>query len=326
MSFAPDTPLDPETGIQIVKRYELDYRLHKAQIMVRRKNLERLLRSHLERSIGASEVPDRENLDQALAGLSMLYIAGFDSPASLRILGLSPSLVREILENPWVRRYHEMLYPYAPPSLFRAALAHDSGDYQADLNRERRADGWVAAFRQFLIIDATFNAKGPLEYFLSILDDYIVDGHHLDTLKRAFTDEDRMERLVRDEAGRLIIEGIDDFFEFSEDLALFLESCEDYPLFRSLVWLNYGYWYGAGGERMRDVAGWVRDLLERQMGTQDVIFDDDTPRFERLHDHLVGLTDLDAFAGPTILCCPQTLEPWVEHVMVQRQTIPRSMA
>lgn len=322
MSFAADTPLDIETGVKIVARYDLKIRLRQVRSMTRRKPLERLLRSHADAAIGPSEIPHRDNLDEALAGLGVLHIAGFDTASKLREIGIPPLAVREVLENPWVRRYYEVIYPYAPPILLRAALAEETADYQFELAVERCRPGWEQAFRQFLVVDASFNADGPMECFLSILDDYVIDSVDFGDLKRAFRSDDAMAAFMENDVGQLAIEGIDDFFEFTDDLSDLLARCENYPLFRSLVWLNYGYWYGAGGARMGEVGNWIKSVLPRQNLLEDTQSFDTSDRFEQLHDQMVKLTHFTDFVRPTFEHCPDALGVWAFHVLRQRGALP----
>lgn len=90
--------------------------------------------------------------------------------------------------------------------------------------------------------------------------------------------------------------------------------------FAGLVWLNYGYWYGAGGERMRAVADWVTSMLAvlaaRPTGPGPVEID----VAERLQSTMKRLTDLDFYPDEILAVCVEPLERWRQHVVEQRST------
>lgn len=306
-------------------------RLERAHDMLEGKHLRWLLRSHLEESIRGKEVKQRDNLDELLAGLSILHIGGFNTPEQYEELSLNGEFVRDVLEQRDVCRFYEAYYPYAPPILLREVLRDPNSDYAIAFAAERQRAGWPAQFAQFMVLDAMFNAPGPLETFLSILNSYVINGIGLADLRKAFLSEKQMERLLKHETGRKLVEGVQDFFEFSEELEEFLDACDDYPLFRAVVWLNYGYWYGGGGKRMRDVAAWTRELVGKlydrpvERGLKDLhlseLVQEELDQADRLSATMARLTDLTSFAQPVLFLCQDKLARWIRHVAPTSPTV-----
>ncbi|WP_066808964.1 hypothetical protein [Sphingomonas asaccharolytica] len=307
------TPLGSDVADQIAHRYRLADRMRRALKMLDRDDVGHLLRSHLDETIEWNEIKKRENLDELLAGLSLLHIAGLDRRDDLAGVGLRLSDVLKLLDHPSVARYFEDTYPFAPPVLLRESFENPAcNSYLEHLAEERAAEGWLTAFRQFLNLDAAFNASDPLELFLGLLDSYVIYGFDLDDLKRALCDEERMRRLLSRKRGRRVLEGLQDFFEFSEDLDEALAHWDRFPLFAGLVWLHYGYWYGAGGQRMRDVASWLESTIEqivKRDGGQEAL-----ARDAQLHATMGRLTALGGYPKLVLRECALPLERWRLHV------------
>lgn len=322
MSFeAPSTPLGPDVAGQIAHRYRLAERMERAWRMLAKVNAGELLRSHLERTIRGSEVEHRENLDELLAGLSVLHIAGFDRPEVMGDLGFSLEEIAELLAHPAVARYFELHYPYAPPILLRESIVDPGGaQYMARMALERQSDGWSTAFGQFMLVDAAFNAPGPLEDFLGLLDGYTINGIDLGDLDAAFRSPSLMQVLLEHETGRSIVEGLQDFLEFSLDLDGALTAWKRFPLFSGLVWLHYGYWYGAGGLRMREVAQWVEATITRvRLADEELEAGDESlKRARRLHYAVKRLISLRKYPKAVIAECRMPLAPWLEAVDIRR--------
>lgn len=313
------TPLGGGVANQIGHRYQLRKRMDRAVQMIEHEPTVSLLRSHLDRTIEWKEAKLRDNLDELLAGLSVLHIGGLDDDATLYRLGLDPELMVELLEHRDVARYFEAYYPYAPPVLLRESRPGGSArEYAERLDRERGQAGWRAAFNRFLLLDTTFNVTGPLEDFLAVLDDYTIDDFDLSDLEDAFRDERRMRRFLGHRTGRRLAQGLQDFLEFSVGLASLLSECEGLPLFRGLIWLHYGYWYGAGGERMREVARWLTRTLEKVALEQPEFEGPSLERSGHLAATMYMLTDLDGFPREILQTCSEQLERWSYHVGMQR--------
>jgi hypothetical protein len=316
------TPLSGDVAHQIAGRYRLRDRLGRALRMVEYEPTARLLRSHLDRSIEWNEVKARDSLDELLAGLSVLHIGGLDDDGTLHRLGLDAQGIVELLQHRDVARYFESYYPYAPPILFRESqLGGTAQEYVQYLGKERQRPEWRIAFDRFLLLDAAFNATGALQDFLGILDDYTIGDFDLADLEVAFRDERRMRRFLGQMMGRRLVQGLQDFIEFSDDLASFLKECEDLPLFRGLVWLNYGYWYGAGGERMREVTRWLTGTLQKVALEAVDSAGPDSDRTFRLAIIMDSLTDLDGFPREILQACGKQLHRWSYHVGARRDNM-----
>lgn len=311
---APSTPLLPDFAQKIAHRYDLKRRMRRVRRMIEDKPTRKLLRSHLDRTIEWEEIKERDNLDELLACLSVLHISGFDTRESLEGLGVAVDDLLDLLEHPDVARYFEAYYPFAPPVLLRASYVdRDTLDYVERLAHERQKAGWVASFQQFLALDAVFNAPGPLKDFLGVLDDYTIDDFDLADIRKALRSRQQMRRFLGHRMGRRLVEGLQDFYDFSEDLDAFLASCTDYPLFRGLVWLNYGYWYGAGGDQMSEVVRWIFDALVKLPDP-----DADPGRIEHFRSIIERLTDLRAYPNEVLTLCAPQLERWIHHVRLPR--------
>lgn len=307
---APSTPLSPDIAQKIAHRYDFKRRMRRARRMIEDKPTRRLLRSHLDGTIEWEEIKERDNLDELLACLSVLHVSGFDTRDTLKSLDVEVEDLLDLLEHPDVARYFEAYYPFAPPILVRASYSdREAVEYVERLAHERQQAGWSAAFQQFLALDAVFNATGPLEDFLGVMDDYTIHDFDLADIRKALHSRPQMRRFLSHKMGRRLTEGLQDFYDFSEDLDSFLASCADYPMFRGLVWLNYGYWYGAGGDRMSEVVRWIFDALTKH---PDPVAD--PSRMEHFRSIIERLTDLRGYPNEVLKACAPQLERWLYHV------------
>ncbi|HEX8215346.1 MAG TPA: hypothetical protein VF582_07745 [Allosphingosinicella sp.] len=321
MPALPATPIRLDTARQVAHRYRLNKRLRVARRMTYRENLRHLLRSYEEETVAGDEITLRDSLDELLAGLSVLHLAGLDRPEILDEIGIAQDQVLGLLDHRDVARYFESTYPFAPPVLLREAAVDPGGaDYVAALSEERFTEGWSEAFQQFLMLDAAFNAPGPLEDFLSLLDGYTIKGYDLDDLKGAFRREHKMARLLEKKAGRRMLEGLQDFLDFSGELDRLLSQWTRFPLFAGLVWLHYGYWYGAGGKRMRQVAKWLRDTLD-QVAAREAGMDEGMLKRPLPPTAVVNrLTDLNGYPRALLTSCAGPLRQWRKAVDRQRKS------
>lgn len=320
-TFQPPSA-DLELGSQIIHRYALQRRLRAAMQMMKRPGLSRLLRSHLDRPIKASEIAHRDNLDELLAGLSVLYIAGLGGADALAALDLDPDDISDLLGDDDVRRYYEAYYPTALPVLLRANFSTEFF-YEGVLYAERERAEWPAIFRRFMLLDAVFNANGSLDLFLALLDDYRVRGMGFNDLRIALADEHAMRRWISRPYRRSVLEGMEDFLLFSEDLNAFLESLDEFPILRGAIWLHYSYWYGTGGERMQDMVEWLLKALEHvtafdMLKTLDhaAVFDEevsDLSQRQNLRRAIECLTDPLKYPNKILSLVEPELQRWLLH-------------
>ena len=314
------TPLSEQVALRIAHRYQLPERMERALRMIEHGPTRKLLRSHLDRTVSGKEIKERDNLDELLAGISILHIGGLDTPQVLQSIGINADEVLDLLEHPDVARYFESYYPYAPPVLARAAYRDvGASEYVRRLAIERHGKSWTAVFDRFLLLDASFNAPGPLEDFLAILDDYTIRDFDISDLEKAFRSEKQMARFLGHRMGRWLAEGLQDFLEFSDDLDSFLASCEDAPIFRGLVWLNYGYWYGAGGERIRQVSRWMIETLNKLVEEPTIDDRSGLERSNQLNGTMERLVALEHYPREILQTCHCQLDRWLHHVAAQRK-------
>jgi hypothetical protein len=142
----------------------------------------------------------------------------------------------------------------------------------------------------------------------------------LSELQEALGNSRRMTGWLQDEGGRCLLEGMEDFLEFSEDLDGLLASMVGFPLHRGLFWLNFGYWYGGGGERMRDVADWIAEAISSLPITEPVDEDvaevaDKPSPIRRMREVIERLTDFDGYPARTIEVCAKPLVRWCHYAI-----------
>lgn len=248
------------------------YRLNSHIASVRRVLSERskmdpdeVFRAHWKDETDVVEQPDvgfRVHLDQLLGAISALHIGGFGSTATE---DPSKSEMREllsVLEHSAVKRYYLEFYPYAPPVLAVLSwLGKVPDSYSRRRRQEQSENDWEAHYRSFLHLDAKFTARSKMSDFLDLIDDYEVNGIWLEDLCEAFSSPRRLERFARRRTNLNMLEGLDAFLMFSRELDSYLASLDGLPILRGHVWLHFAYWYGNGGEHMRDVVGWVWDAV-----------------------------------------------------------------
>lgn len=312
MRFVP--PFDAlSAGKELSGRYELPKRAEQLQKLLRRapEKVEWVLRSHIGAPVYHDDALERDNLDEYLAGLSLVHIIGYPAE-EYEALGLDRDMVSWQLDNRSVRRFFEKHYPTAVSVLLRAQLTGELREsYLHQLWAEQHRSEWADCVRQFLALDATFLIPGAMNDFVSLLDDYRV--HHLwrSDLKWALEKPKRLAAFLEDPNGRQLIEGMQAFFEFSDDLDDLLGSMNEIPMTRGLMWLHFGYWYGAGGERMRDVAEWVEQCIEHTTDAEARLDAFDLrAAFERL-------TDFGGYPAKLLQSNHDVLARWLKHANVR---------
>lgn len=298
------------TASDVALRYKLPERLRSVEYALHESGLppHQVFASHRGNPIRWPLTKYRAQLDEFFGGFSALHLGCLDSAETLGSIGLDPKRVLSILSQPDIRRYYADYYPYAPPFLVSASLTTGLPEPYLEASAGECADErWQCEYQRFLCLDARFVADGPLGDFLSLLDDYLVHGFSRADLRQALAEPRLLKEWLEDDDRRALVEGMQDFFEFSEDLHLHLSSLDDFPLHRGLIWLHFAYWYGNGGERMRRVAAWVKDALNLMPAEQS---GDEAAAASRLEDVMSDLTDPNRFADFAIKSAGDCLGEW----------------
>jgi hypothetical protein len=228
---------------------------------------EKVFRWHRATWDDVIEQPDigyRVHLDELLSALSALNAGGLNSGLnkSLPLKALAP--LREILTHSAVQPYYERYYPYAPPILVLDVWDDRLDEaYKRQWRLEQRKKDWETHYRGFLHLDAKFAARSKMTDFLDLLDEYSVDGIWLEDLREGLRTPETLRRFLGVSGNFKIIEGLDAFLAFSNELDRYLAALDDLPVLRGHVWLHFAYWYGNGGDQMRDVADWLWKSVSR---------------------------------------------------------------
>ncbi|WKL39115.1 hypothetical protein Q1M64_06010 (plasmid) [Sinorhizobium meliloti] len=123
--------------------------------------------------------------------------------------------------------YYERHYPFAPPLLLRAAGDRRLPDtYRSQWQAELEQEGFDAAYRQFLHLNARFISNDVIGYFIELLDDFYVFDTHIDEFRRVLEQPARLGGwLTRPDRWQLL-EGMASFYEFALDLDQYLAALE----------------------------------------------------------------------------------------------------
>jgi hypothetical protein len=304
---------EQQVATELSQRHELHRRLGRVERLLNRNDPEPqwVLRHHEDEPIGPREVRKRDNLDYLLDGLSAMYIGGAASARHLDEQQLGAERVLDVLANEDVARYFEKHYPIAVPVLLRSDLENDlPKGWRRRIQAERALPQWQDAYLRFLDLDAALASEGsPFVDFMTLLDEISVRGLWLSDLRRALNDMDELKSWVKSKTGRSLLEGFQDFFEFSESLDDLLQDLNELPLHRGMVWMHFGYWYGGGGRRMRKAAKWLVDALRKLPNI------DRSADTEALKALMARLTDPAFYASGTILLAEDSLRRWRQHAI-----------
>jgi hypothetical protein len=258
--------LSPEVGrhnySDLVRLY---YRTTQAPLAVklykeRGRNLAVVLRDHRQRPIvRADEIEWREAFDHLMACYAMLELAlqaGY-------ITTLSPSMRRDalaILEDRRVRPFYETHYPLLLPQLLRIRLAG---------GRAHPAHGGprqLAALQRTIELDRRLLARPEVGAFLTLADDFLVDGFDRSDLVDAVRDPASLvDHLTRRGRRQTFLDqavlGLLQFLHLCEGLQHVLQSVEGDAEFQSGIWHIFGYWFA---DRREAVIPTLRTMI-RQM-------------------------------------------------------------
>jgi hypothetical protein len=274
-----------------------------------------VFRWHLEKPwdvVSGQDVVWREEMDLLLSALSALHIGGLQAAGVPIGKECDDNPVWHMLCHPAVTAYYEKHYPLAPPLLVRAAgEGRLPSVYSALWQGELAHDGFVAAYRQFLHLDARFIANNVIGDFIALLDDYIVAETHIELFRRVLEDPERLKKWLAEPGRWELLEGMESFYEFAIDLDAFLAGLS-FPILRGHVWLHFAYWFGNGGERMEAVAQWLESAAAKAQ-------DDETGYSTELGEALTRLRDPMRYPIALIAHTADVLEPWLESSGVGAQ-------
>lgn len=310
MSADPHQPFREKAAAEIASRYGLQERSRRVQRMLtsRRPRPEKILRHHEDDPIKNDEVLVRDNLDDVLSAWSVMFVGGAFDDESRAAMRWAKPFVHSILDHPDVARYYEKHYPLALPVLLNANLeARLSADWNSQVEYERSRSDWADAFVRFVELDSAFNHENPFTDFLALIDEIRVRGYWLNDLKRALSDADDLQDMLDDPNGQRLLEGLQDFVEFSEALDELLRDSAKLPIHRGMFWLHFGYWYGGGGKRMRRIIRWLTAALERRP--------DFVGQTNEMNDLFERLTDPNRYAKETISVARVPLDRWIKHAL-----------
>lgn len=253
----------------------------------------------------------RVALDLLLGGLSALHIGGLQADDAEIWRDPDGQLVWQWLRHPAVVAYHEQHYPFAPPLLIRAAGDGRLPDaYRAGWQAELGQDGFAAAYRQFLHLNARFIADDVIGYFIALLDDFRVFGTRIDEFRRALEQPEELKKWLAQDNRWELLDGMASFYEFALDLDEYLAALE-FPVLRGHVWLHFAYWFGSGGPRMDEVAVWLQDAAAHDAT------DEPTDGAE-LSEALARLRDPHGYPLALIEQTADVLKPWIVSIGVSK--------
>ena len=203
----------------------------------------------------------------------------------------------------------------ALPLLLRKCLRGD-GEYRWAMLAERSRERWSEHFARFVALDATFRADASIRSFLALLDDEPYSVASLEDLHTALADRGAMRLWLERPRLTSILEGLQDLLSFSEGLDELLASLAEEPIFRGLVWMKYGRWYGAHGVRLLEI-------VERLCRTLDVVAAQREPqrsaiaepepvvdREELLLTIVIRLTDVNRYPRELLAISDGLLDRW----------------
>ncbi|MBD9541305.1 hypothetical protein IB276_17765 [Ensifer sp. ENS04] len=276
----------------------------------------RVFRSHREDrhdKIRKQEGRWREALDLLLGGLSALHIGGLQANDAEVWRDPESRSVWNWLCHPAVVAYYERHYPFAPPLLIRAAGEGRLPEaYRAQWQTELAQDGFAAAYRQFLHLNARFIADDVIGHFIALLDDFRVFGTRLDDFRQVLEQPRQLEEWLAQEARWKLLDGMASFYEFTLDLDGYLASLE-FPVLRGHVWLHFAYWLGNGGSRMEEVALWLQNDAAHIAAYKPIAG-------AELSGALARLRDPKQYPEALIVQTADLLRPWLESSGVGRQS------
>jgi hypothetical protein len=284
----------------------------------------KVFRSHMARKgdyIVEPDVSYRNALDLLLGGLSALHAGGLGAGPERDFSDSGGKAILALLSEPAIRDYYEKHYPFAPPTLVRhcaaGTLASQYCDTWAQELGDERFDG---LYRQFLHLDARFIADDVIGDFLALLDDYYVYGEHLEDVSGVLRKPERLKKWLEEDEDRWrLLEGMESFYEFALDLDAFLQRA-DLPFLRGHAWLHFAYWFGSGGSRMLQVAGWLAHAAAKVDGNET----DETAA--SVIAALERLRRADTYALPVLLMTDNLLERWLKHSGAAKQATALSAA
>ncbi|AEH82548.1 hypothetical protein [Sinorhizobium meliloti] len=275
----------------------------------------RVFRSHrviANDIVEGEDVVWREQLDLLLGALSALHIGGLQAEGAEIWRDPEGQFVWELLCHPAVIAYYERHYPFAPPLLLRAAGDRRLPDtYRSQWQAELEQEGFDAAYRQFLHLNARFISNDVIGYFIELLDDFYVFDTHIDEFRRVLEQPARLGGwLTRPDRWQLL-EGMASFYEFALDLDQYLAALE-FPMLRGHVWLHFAYWFGNGGARMEEVALWLQNAVAHAA-------EDESIDGAELGEALARLRAPQRYPLVLIEQTAEVLGPWLESSGVGEQ-------
>lgn len=277
----------------------------------------KVFRSHLAKIGDYVVEPDvayRAALDLLLGGLSALHIGGLGAVPERSYSETGRVKILFLLSEPAICQYYEEHYPFAPPILVRPTTKSALPNaYREAWTGELTDDRFSSLYRQFLHLDARFIADEVIGDFIALLDDFYVEGEHIEDLGWALEKPKHLKRWLKEDPDRWqLLEAMESFFEFALDLDAFLQRAE-LPVLRGHAWLHFAYWFGSGGKRMLEVATWLADAAIKVQGSES----DETAA--AVIAALDRLRDPDVYATGVLALVGDELRPWLKSSGVGRR-------
>ena len=242
-------------------------------------DLSRLFRNHAGPGNGVydpKEVATRRQMDEWLAEVSLIYLAGFSGYAARSAGTAYGERILKILGHASLRPFYERYYPIALPWLFRLEL-EDEVAIEAE-----QAPG---AFEFFANLYERFRNDRELACFLDYLDGFAYGAGEarvsVETVVEAFGNPDRVVQAVFRPQAQMTpldagIVGLLRFATFSTSLHELLQKCDAFPVLRSAFWFFYAFWYrefhkdvkALSVGAIQTAAGSVRDKGSQALASQ----------------------------------------------------------
>jgi hypothetical protein len=202
--------------------------------------LDKLLRDFRVSPITDAETWKRDDIDNLLDLYSLLEIASI----CRFIPNPLPDTVRAVALNhlslPSVERFYTVFHPQLLPQAFRRRVQGNAELF------ERECEGSEADFLFFLDISRNLAADEDVEWLLTFLDAYIIDGDSWADVKRIVQNPRRFVQTIvsaEDSAVASAVVGFWKFTAFCSSFHDFLEGLEARPLVQSAVWHYHAYWF-----------------------------------------------------------------------------------
>jgi hypothetical protein len=259
---------------ELLRRYEVQERSARiAEFLssTRGARIERTLRSHRKAPIvRKAEIDIRDNLDELLAGCSLLEILSYLSPDPPDLPAALVQTLQTTLMHPDVRRYYEHNYPIVLPQLFRDRLLNrlPASYHNAPAPNPGASSACLVTL---LDLDRRQSQDQPLVMFLALLDGYRMNGWWLEDVLKEMSSKEALARVLQRDAETppgepreplaVALEGFDSFLRYAEELHDLLLRTEG-ELHGSLAWLAHSYFYGESAETIGLTFRRVRKLLD----------------------------------------------------------------